>query len=228
MSKPSLLSTVVFSAALLLAGCGGFTGAEDAMMHNHELRHPISVQADIATLPVFVTNARGDLSDADRAAVTRFASEYKQRGHGPLTVATPDASYGSRPVGALVDLRDTLTQTGIGGDVVNFASYDAKGDPDAPILLSFKRFVAQASPCGNWSQDLAYDPSNGPAPNFGCASQHNLAAMIADPADLVSPRDMTPSDAQRRSVVLDKYRKGEVTSATRGDSDSAAVSEIGK
>ena len=45
--------------------------------------------------------------------------------------------------------------------------------------------------------------------NLGCANQRNLAAMVANPADLVQPRGETPSSTQRRTVVLDKYRKGE-------------------
>ena len=50
--------------------------------------------------------------------------------------------------------------------------------------------------------------------NFGCASQRNLAAMVDNPADLVQPRGETPAYTARRSVAIDKYRKGENPSAT--------------
>ena len=51
--------------------------------------------------------------------------------------------------------------------------------------------------------------------NFGCAQQSNIAAMVADPEDLLRPRRMTRADAMRRSVVFDKYRQGsEISSAT--------------
>ena len=45
--------------------------------------------------------------------------------------------------------------------------------------------------------------------NFGCAQQRNLAAQIANPADLIGPRTMTPSDPERRAVVIGRYENGE-------------------
>ena len=50
---------------------------------------------------------------------------------------------------------------------------------------------------------------NQPYWNFGCASQRNLAAMVDNPADLVQPRGESPAYTARRSVAIDKYRKGE-------------------
>ena len=75
-----------------------------------------------------------------------------------------------------------------------------------------------------WPHDLgpAADPAyqeNRHYWNLGCATQRNLAAMVANPADLVQPRGEDPISTSRRTVVLDKYRKGEAhehhLSATR-------------
>ena len=66
----------------------------------------------------------------------------------------------------------------------------------------------------SWPTNLADDRRNLPYPNFGCAQQHNLAAQIANPADLLGPRTMDPADQERRAIVLDKYRRGE-TNARR-------------
>ena len=41
--------------------------------------------------------------------------------------------------------------------------------------------------------------------NFGCATQQNLAAMVANPLDLLYPRGMTPPDATRRVGVVGNY-----------------------
>ena len=43
--------------------------------------------------------------------------------------------------------------------------------------------------------------------NFGCATQNNLAAQIADPNDLLGPRRMTPADATQRGQALKRYRE---------------------
>ena len=47
--------------------------------------------------------------------------------------------------------------------------------------------------------------------NFGCSTQSNIAAMVSNPADLLGPRSMTPSSADRRDTVYDKYVKGQPT-----------------
>ena len=44
--------------------------------------------------------------------------------------------------------------------------------------------------------------------NLGCANQRNLAAMVANPADLMQPRGESPSYTPRRTVALEKYRAG--------------------
>ena len=40
-----------------------------------------------------------------------------------------------------------------------------------------------------------------------------MAAQIANPRDILRPRDMTPPDGNRRATVFDSYRAGEQTSA---------------
>jgi pilus assembly protein CpaD len=51
--------------------------------------------------------------------------------------------------------------------------------------------------------------------------QQNIAAMVADPRDLMAPRPMAPMDANRRATVLEHYEKGEVTQATKKTSDQS-------
>jgi pilus assembly protein CpaD len=215
--------------AFALSACGGFNGRQDAEL-GVSYTHPISVTVDDTTLTVPASRERSGLSDEDRKAIADFAGAYKERGHGPLTVSTPSGSPNTTSaMNVLVDVRDALSESGIPADKISYVPYTAAAkDGDAPVILSYKRYVAKASPCGDWSMDYDYDPSNGLPPNFGCASQNNLAAMVADPADLVQPRTMTPADADRRQTVFEKYRQGEITATQRDDHDSAAVSEVNK
>jgi len=97
--------------------------------------------------------------------------------------------------------------------------------------------VAEVGPCGQWPEDMgpsmekAYT-QNRPYWNLGCATQRNLASMVDNPSDLVQPRGEQPAYAGRRSVALDKYRKGENPSATYpNDSsgyDNGKISDLGK
>jgi len=77
--------------------------------------------------------------------------------------------------------------------------------------------------CGDWSVSLGYTSANHPAPNWGCATRHNLAVMVADPRDLATPQPIDNGDPARRLTVIEKYRKGEVTIA---DKDKAASGEV--
>jgi pilus assembly protein CpaD len=64
--------------------------------------------------------------------------------------------------------------------------------------------------------------------NFGCASQHNLAAMVDEPVDLVEPRAETPPYTARRDTVLDKYKKGESSATVYPDLEKAKISDVGQ
>jgi pilus assembly protein CpaD len=56
----------------------------------------------------------------------------------------------------------------------------------------------------------------------------NMAVQIANPADLAHPRASTPIDMQRREVMLDKYRKGQVTSSDKDDQAKGVISNVAR
>ena len=80
--------------------------------------------------------------------------------------------------------------------------------------------------CGHFakaeqSKNLAETSSNYTSPNLGCSVQQNIAAMVADPRDLIEPRPMTEADSVRRDDVLGKYEHGKITQADKHKSDAA-------
>jgi pilus assembly protein CpaD len=121
-----------------------------------------------------------------------------------------------------------MRRAGIRPRAVRVESYSAKWDPQAPLQLSFFEIVAQGPDCPDWSENLARDPQNLPWPNMGCATQKNLAAMVADPQDFLYPRIETPRPGERRDVVWQKYVKGEPTISKRDPSEHANASEVGR
>jgi pilus assembly protein CpaD len=64
--------------------------------------------------------------------------------------------------------------------------------------------------------------------NFGCSAQHNLAAMVDNPADLVQPRSETPVYTMRRTQVVEKYREGQPTATTYTNTNSGKISDFGQ
>ncbi|MFN5121018.1 MAG: CpaD family pilus assembly protein, partial [Bradyrhizobium sp.] len=102
------------------------------------------------------------------------------------------------------------------------------------IRLSYPKMAAVAGPCGTWPADLGPSIDN-PAyhenkqwDNFGCANQHNLAAMVANPSDLEQPRTETAAYTPRRSIAFQKYSKGESTATTYPEADRAKLSDAAK
>lgn len=136
----------------------------------------------------------------------------------PIVVRAP----GSDPVSvhSATNARAALQE--MGADV-RMGAYD--GAPGAPVLVGFNSYEAVVPQCGNWTNLTATRDNAGYA-NFGCAVTANMAAQIANPADIVAPRDMDPTDAARRSTVLGKYRAGELTSAETNENSSGAVSRV--
>jgi pilus assembly protein CpaD len=52
--------------------------------------------------------------------------------------------------------------------------------------------------------------------------------MVDNPADLVQPRGEAAAYSPRRSVAIDKYRKGENPSGNYNGYDTGKISDLGK
>lgn len=188
--------------------------------------HQIQVTQTAARLEVPVAAGDVSLSQDSRAQLRGFASGYLRYGHGALVLSTPSGAANSDAASIVAnEARMSLVEAGVSYAAVAGSSYDASGEADAPIIVSFARFEAQAPECAPlWEQDLAHQSNNQPWASFGCATQANLAAMVEDPADLLHPRAEDPRDSGRRDTVLDAYREGEQTHAERSGDERVTIS----
>lgn len=219
MSK--LLRASAALAVLCLAACATppVNGPEASFDPN--ARFPVSVQPQMMTLRLpYDGRPSADFDQNTEAQVARFVADYLDHGSGAISVSAP-ARFRDAPE----DVADLLVEFGVPRDRILVATQDEPGVPDS-VKLTFIRYTAETTPCSDWSVSLTYTASNMAPPNFGCATQHNIAAQIADPRDLVSPHTATPDDAQRRLQVLDKYRKGESTVAAKTQAQSGAISDV--
>lgn len=160
------------------------------------------------------------LTQAQIDELSAFGRLYRSIGQGPLQIEAPaeaDPVFVAQVRAALVD----------GG--VNFAALAQTSRPGAPgrVAVRFERLEARAPACAPvYAQNLAVQSNNRSYESFGCANAANLAAMIADPADLERPRPFGPRDGARRTTVFGKYRNGEPTHATRSDDERVGVSDV--
>ncbi|GIK81116.1 MAG: pilus assembly protein [Alphaproteobacteria bacterium] len=235
MTIPISPLRLLLAAALatMLTGC--YVPKETASIPNdYRKRHPIALKEGERTVEVFVGNNRGGLTPVQRAEVMSFAQTWRRESTGGVIVDLPSGTPNERAAAeALREIRSILTVSGIPPKAVSVRPYATGADKLASIRLKYSKITAQVGPCGLWPEDLG--PSNTPAYqdnrpywNFGCATQRNLAAMVENPADLVQPRGEIPAYTPRRTVVLDKYRKGESTPTTFNNDDKGKLSDIGK
>jgi pilus assembly protein CpaD len=73
------------------------------------------------------------------------------------------------------------------------------------IRLAYQRPVAVPPPCDDWSEDVGRNEERIPYPNWGCATQHNLAVMVDNARDLRQPQAEDPRSSERRSVTWSAY-----------------------
>ena len=190
-------------------------------------RHPIVVTNEPANLDLRVAVNSHGLSPGQQAQAIDFFSRYRgAAGAETARLAIGVPSGGANDVAAvraLADLRVIVRDAGIAETEVSVRPYRAGRTANAPITMSFARFVAEAPECGAWPDNLASDRRNLPYANFGCASQRNLAVQVSNPADLLGPRAVSPAAAERRDTVYEKYVAGKVTHADKSNDERLQV-----
>lgn len=165
------------------------------------------------------------LSPAQASALADLVARWRDVGEGELQVETPSRG-GEDAYRATALIQDAIYGFGVRPDQVKVVNYDPGARPHAPIVVGFTRYDATGPRCGlNWTSYTA-TKDNEVTTNFGCATTANVAAMLANPGDLLTPRTEDPADAQRRDVVLGKYRLGQITSSAKDDQASGAVSNV--
>ena len=225
-TRLSTLITVLALAAAT-ASCAPFVNKERDGLSPAQ-RHPIAVDSDTASLTLAVDAKTRQLTPQMEADIKAFAAGYQMRGHGPLTIAAPVGSGNASNAARVArDAEKVAREAGLTDEELVSQGYNVSADEAAaPVILTFTRYVASASPCGDWSKNYGRSLRNRSMPDYGCATQNNLAAMVEDPHDLIEPRPMGAADAERRSVVFDKYRKGESSATPRSEDEKAKVSEV--
>ena len=166
-----------------------------------EVSHPIHIGERQRSMSISLGEDAASAINAARQRIERFAGDYRQRGIGAMVVSTPEAGA------AAGELEAILLRAGI--PAANLERRRHQGEEGGGTLsLGFREYAAIASPCGDFRENLGYNPNNVLATNFGCASQNNLAAALANPRDLVEARSGDAADSERARGFIQRYRAG--------------------
>jgi len=231
---PRLLAVVV--AGFSLGGCNlpAYTVKETISYPNdYRKRHQIGLRDGSRTVEVFIGQSRGSLTPTQRAEVLAFAKVWKDEATGGVVIDVPTGTRNQVAASqALREINSIFAASGVPMQSVAVRSYTPEDPTKFPTLrLNYSTIVAEAGPCGLWPQDLgptmdaAYNDNNNYW-NLGCSNQRNLAAMVANPADLVQPRAETPAWTSRRTTVLEKYRQGVSPATTYPKDTDGTVSDV--
>lgn len=136
---------------------------------------------DVAALNVLM--ATGDVAPGDTIRIERAAGVLADGRARALSAAL--ARQGFRP---------TLAAPG--------------GAPDDELRLVVEHATATVARCPNWTKPPGNDLENTMPSDFGCASATDLAAMVADPRDLVEGRPMAPVVGDAAIWAMHRYRSG--------------------
>jgi pilus assembly protein CpaD len=230
---------LIGGVAAMLAGCYSSreVGVPATVETDYRQRHPISIREADRTVEIFVGTNRGGLTPAQRADVLAFARAWQREATGGVVIDLPSGTANARAAAeVLSEVKSILAAVAVPPERIAVRPY-RPGSPRAlaTLRLNYPRMAAEAHPCALWPHDLG--PSfereyneNSERWNLGCSAQRNLAAMVDNPADLVQPRGDAPPYNARRTVVLDKYRKGETTETQYPpvDKEDARLTELGK
>jgi pilus assembly protein CpaD len=222
MKLDYLLRAAALASILAAGSC---SVANDGVMVSEDgaRNHPITVEPSFRELKVQFAGADGMRAE-DAAKFDAFLTEYRTRGNGSLGISVPG---GASSRAAITYFAERAAATGISRDKILVSTRDA-ANGDLRVDVSYIAYTARTQACGDWSENESFTLDNQTSKNFGCSIQQNIAAMVADPRDLLGPGAMGPVDTARRALVMDHYQKGEVTSAAKSSEQSADVSKVGQ
>ncbi|MCP4182090.1 MAG: pilus assembly protein CpaD [Hyphomicrobiales bacterium] len=209
-TRPMIIGSLFIAA--IVAGCAN--PQQDnltvgAVPDDYRSRHPIVVSESETVEDIPISANMRKLSFRDHNVVADFASRFRRSGGRSMQIMVPSQSANESAARRISkQILTALLGKGINRSQIAVTSYHASGHSNsAPIRISYLALAANVERCGKWDESIVGNYQNRQYKNFGCATQNNLAKIIANPADLIGPRGETTIDATRRDTVITKWRE---------------------
>jgi len=207
-----LFAAMLIATSGLVSACAENNDAivTGTVSNDYRTRHPIVVAQSEITEDIVVPFDAASLSPRDRGVAVDFAKRFKRSGTKSMAVMIPSGSRNEAAAKRIaLQVTRVLQKTGVDERQIYIHHYKAAGLGDAATLrLVYGDLKASVpSECGQWGTNLVDNTQNDNYYNFGCATQKNLAAIVANPADLLGPRGETPIDSTRRTNVISDWQE---------------------
>ncbi|MDK2761365.1 MAG: CpaD family pilus assembly protein [Sphingopyxis sp.] len=205
----------VLALATSLAGCTGTAASNRSLESVHQ---PI-VRNAIHQFDVAATN--GELAPSEQGRLQGWFDAMGVR-YGDR-IAIEDASvYGATSAQATV--RSMIARRGL--LVSQDVPVTTGAVPPGHLRIIVTRASAFVPGCPDWASKSSINPTNSTSSNYGCATNSNLAAMVADPNDLIKGARGDRDDPATATRAIRTYRDKPQTGA--GDLRGQQTSGGGK
>jgi pilus assembly protein CpaD len=211
---------ILASAMLFLPGCAYLKDRQHitvgSIPDDYRTNHPITLSEQEQHLDVLVGTSDNALSVPQRSVIQGFVDQYKTNGSGPVQIMLPSSGTNAAAARRVQgDIIGAIKRGGVSGGQILTTTYQATGPDNAsPIRISYRAMTASTDQCGKWPDDLGESSENKHYADFGCSYQNNLAAMIANPADLIGPRAPGQVDPTKRGKAIKTWQDATASTAT--------------
>jgi pilus assembly protein CpaD len=197
-TRKALASAVTVSLALALSGCGGMAGNRSL----ESVRQPVVERTNYV---LDLNSGPGGLSLPEQRRLAGWFDAMKLRYGDRITIDDPMKSGSNRAAVEAVAGRYGLLvgdQAPVTTGLVNAGT----------VRVIVTRSSAHVPGCPDWSAKSDTNLANATSPGFGCATNGNLAAMIADPEHLLKGAESTGTTTVMSSTkAIESYREAKPT-----------------
>jgi len=226
--KRILLVLAASAAALGAAGCNRSLHVIEAHPDYHQ-RHPILLTRVTQSANVDIGTHTPGVTGMQRSEVEAFARAFQQEGEGVLAINVPAGTANELSAARSAhEIRRILEEAGVPGRALVIRPYRPdNGVRTAPVLITYSRLRAAVPHRCRLDTDMDMGADRQQWHAMGCATQTNLAAMVANPADLQTPRPLDRAHAARRYRVLELYTTGQDTATQVQNQNAGRSSTVG-
>lgn len=197
-----LSGALVLSLGLALAGCGGMPSNRSVYSIHQPVVERSAVTLDVTTNP-------GGLPVAEQRRIAAWFEAMDLRYGDRVSVEDPLDRPETRT--AVADL------TGRYGLLLTDAAPVSGDLQSGQARIVILRSRASVPGCPDWSRTSDANLGNGISSGYGCATNGNLAAMVADPEDLIKGRKgSTDTYINTSNTTIKAYTTGVGTKTSSG------------
>lgn len=195
--------------------------ATPAMAKDDPSRGVESMNEPVVTRADYVFDAAAPGGSLPPSEMARLDAWFAGLSLGYGDMITVDGPYAAAARGDVARLAGRYAML-----VSNTAPVTQGAIPSGAVRVVVTRSRASVPGCPNWSVPWQPNFTNKTMSNFGCAVNGNLAAMVANPNDLVYGRaDLPGSDGFAGTKAIALYRSWELTGVIEGQKRRPLVKE---